>query len=353
MKPKTQAAIKPAAQATLADVAKEAGVGIATASRVVNGGLNVSPKTLLRVQAAVRRLGYLPNHAARILKGGRTKTIGLLVPSIADAFFASCADSADTVARAHDSLLIFAVSKNDQELEMSTLAVLMRHRPDGLLLVPAGSGSPRLRRFIKEAAMPVVTFDRPLPGCPAVLTGNYEAVREATQHLLDHGRQRILCFAGEPELFTIRERIRGYRDAVEQAGLAPWIDTRLASDASSAEPLLQEHFGSRRKQERPDAIFTLKNSATVATYEALQHFGIAVPREVALIGFDDFDLASTLRPAVTVVQQPIEEVGKHAAELLFARLTDGGGDEAKRSRAPVLLQNRLVVRSSCGCNPDG
>ena len=344
--------MRPAAHPTLADVAEEAGVGIATASRVVNGGLNVSAKTLVRVQAAVRRLGYLPNHAARILKGGRTKTIGLVVPSIADAFFASCAEAADAVARAHDSLLIFAVSKNDQELEMSTLAVLMRHRPDGLLLVPAGAGSMKLRRFVKQSTVPVVTFDRPLPGCPAVLTGNYQAAFDATQHLIGHGRKRILCFAGEPELFTISERIRGYRDAVTQAGLPMLIDASLGGDGDAAEPLLRAHLGRHRgRRKRLDAIFTLKNHATIATYQALQELKIDVPREVALVGFDDFDLACTLRPAVTVVQQPIEDVGRRAAELLFARLGQRAGEGLKpRGRLALVLQNRLVVRSSCGCN---
>ncbi len=237
---------------------------------------------------------------------------------------------------------------------MSTLAVLMRHRPDGLLLVPAGAGSARLRRFVKQSAVPVVTFDRPLPGCPAVLTGNYQAAYDATQHLIDHGRKRILCFAGDPELFTIAERQRGYRDAVKQAGLQPLIDTALEESGSSAEPLLRAHLGRHRgKKERPDAIFTLKNRATVATYQALQQLQIDVPGDVALIGFDDFDLAGTLRPAVTVVQQPIEDVGRHAAELLFAQLTEGtgsGGGKPSRRR-PLLLENRLVVRSSCGCNP--
>ncbi len=344
--------MKRTAHPTLADVAEEAGVGIATASRVVNGGVNVSAKTLARVQTAVRRLGYMPNHAARILKGGRTKTIGLVVPSIADSFFASCADAADAVARAHDSLLIFAVSKDDPELEMSTLAVLMRHRPDGLLLVPAGAGSLQLRRFVKQSAVPVVTFDRPLPGCPAVLTGNYQAAFDATQHLIDHGRKRVLCFAGEPELFTISERIRGYRDAVQQAGLPAFVDIALGGDEGSAERLLRAHLGSHRgKKERPDAIFTLKNRATVATYQALQELKVDVPREVALIGFDDFDLACTLRPAVTVVQQPIEDVGRRAAELLFERLAQSGGEARKpRSRPPLLLESRLIVRTSCGCN---
>ncbi|WP_158615459.1 LacI family DNA-binding transcriptional regulator [Acidipila sp. EB88] len=333
---------------TLADVARASGVGIATVSRVVNGGVNVSPETLKKVQRAVRRLGYLPNHAARILKGGRTKTIGLLIPSIADSFFSSCAGTAGEVAQAHDSLLLFAESNNDPALELSNLAVLMQHRPDGLLLVPSSASNRALRLFVQQSPVPIVTLDRPFPGCAAVLTNSFEAAREATLHLVGHGRKRILCLAAEPSLYTIRERLRGYSDAMLAAGLPSLIDTSLAIGAHNAETLIQGHLGSRTP---PDAIFTLKNSATTAAYQALQRLKLNIPREIALIGFDDFELAGMLRPALTVVQQPIEDVGRRAAELLFAQLgsDDGSTPPASLRRTRLVLPNRLLLRSSCGC----
>ena len=331
---------------TLSDVARVAEVGVGTASRAINGGLNVSPVTLKKIEAAIRKLGYVPNHAARMLKGGRTKTIGLLVPSIADSFFAHCAEAAEEVARAHDSLLIVAVTGNEPKNEMTDLTVLMRHRPDGLLLVPSGCPAKPFAALLKQIAVPIVTFDRPLPesGCMGVITDNYHSARNATAHLIEHGYRRILCFGGEQELYTIRERLRGYRDAMKQAKLPRLIDTGFRGDAASAVASLKRRMAGA---DPPEAIFSLKNSTTIATFQALQQLDVAVPGRVALLGFDDFELASTLRPAVTVVAQPVAEVGRRAAELLFGLLARAGGRRVRHE--PVVLASRLVVRASCGC----
>ena len=340
-------ATKKSFQPTLADVARTAGVGVATASRALNGGTHVSPQTHKRVESAIRQLGYQPNHAARILKGGRTKTVGLLVPSIADSFFASCAEAAGMVARMHDSLLIVAASHNDRETEMSSLSVLMRHRPDGLLLVPSNAESRALASFIRNSGIPIVTFDRPIASAGAsVLTDNFEAARAGTEHLLEHGHKRILCLGAEPHLYTIRERLRGYRQAMSDAGLAPLESMTL--DETAATKSLRVLLNG---PEPPEAIFTVKNSATIATFQALQELNVEVPSRLALLGFDDFALASTLRPTVSVVQQPIEEVGRKAAELLFAQLESAmGGDGTERMRRkPLVLSSRLVLRASCGC----
>jgi LacI family transcriptional regulator len=340
---------KTGVHSTLADVARMAGVGLATASRAVNGGTNVSPTTLKKVESAIRQLGYMPNEAARVLKGARTRSIGLLVPSIADSFFASCTEAAGEIARAHDSLLIVAVSNNHRDTEMGSLEVLMRHRPDGILIAPADASSERLRSFMRNRSVPIVAFDRPLlgGGCASVITDNFVAARDATIHLIEHGYKRILCLGGEAELYTIKERLRGYRAAMEEAGLPLLIDATL-SDAASAEHSLKSHLAGRKP---PHAIFTLKNSATIATFQAMQRLGVSVPSSVALLGFDDFALAGTLRPSISVVQQPIEDLGRKAAELLFAQLEHihGSNRSRKLSDEPMVLPNRLLLRNSCGC----
>src|ERR1700676_4928299 len=122
---------------TLSEVARKAGVGNTTVSRVINGGHRVSPKTLAHVRRVIEAMGYRPNQAARVLKGDRTKTIGLIIPSIADPFFSSCAEAAEAVARANDSLLIVTGSHNDPHTEMENLNILMSHRVDGLIIAPA------------------------------------------------------------------------------------------------------------------------------------------------------------------------------------------------------------------------
>ncbi len=337
---------------TLVDIARAAGVGLGTASRVINGGENVSAATLDKVQAAIRLLRYEPNHTARMLRGGRTKMVGLLVPSIADSFFSSCAEAAEEVARQNDSLLIVAVSNNDPAVELEKLSVLTRQRPDGLLIAPADNMGTRFRTFVRSLTLPVITLDRPVPGIPGVLTDNYEAARKATAHLLNHGYRRILCYTGEPHLFTIKERMRGYCDEMKQHGLATLMDTSFNENEAEAEQRVVRYM---RGLSRPDAIFTLKNSATIATFQILQRLQIAVPQQLALFGFDDFLLAGTLQPSISVVQQPIYDVGRKAAELLFKTLETAQSGaailQAKRVK-PIVLNCLLVPRASCGCQAD-
>ena len=337
---------------TLLEVARLAGVGVGTASRVVNGGINVSASTMRKVNSAIQQLGYMPNHAARMLKGGRAKTIGLLVPSISDYFFASCAEAAGRVAKSHDSLLIVAVTMNLSGAEIGSLDVLMRHRPDGLLVVPSDPDNKELARCIRNSAVPVVAFDRPLfgGGCLSVITDNFEAARNATLHLIEHGYKRILCFSSEPELYTIRERLRGYRQAMEEAGLPPLMDTSL-DDTALVSRLLTAHLNGHRP---PDAVFTLKNSSTSTVVQALHQLRISIPSSLALLGFDDFELAATLHPSISVVQQPIEDVGRKAAELLFDQLEGHYSirDLREMRKEPVVLANRLVLRRSCGCKEE-
>jgi LacI family transcriptional regulator, galactose operon repressor len=337
---------------TLSQVARAAGVGTTTVSRVINGGFRVHPKTLARVRRVIEEMGYLPNHAARVLKGDRTKTIGIIVPSIADPFFSSCAEAAQAVARANDSLLIVTASHNDPHIEIENVNILVSHRVDGLILAPANSRSQALREMLERLSIPVITIDRPISNSniPSVVTNNFKGARFATQHLIEHGYKRIVCLTGESTLFTIQERIRGYRAAVESAGLIYTLNTSI-KDYKSAEYSIESMLAGSNP---PDALFTLKNSTTIFAFEALQKLNVAVPQRVALLGFDDFELASTVRPSISVVQQPVEEIGRVTAELLFEQLLGkrnaGGAPPAKRTKQ-VMLETHLIQRASCGCLP--
>jgi len=312
----------------------------------------VSPKTLAHVRRVIETLGYMPNEAARTLKGHRTKTIGLVIPSIADPFFSSCAEAVQAIARTNDSLLIVTVTANDSRTELDNLKVLIRHRVDGLIIVPADSQSHALRDLLDRVAIPVVAIDRPVANSSitSVVADNFKGAMTATQHLIDHGYKRIVCLTGESTLYTIRERINGYRKAVESANL-PFILETSVKDYKSAEYAIKSLLD---EQHPPDAIFALKNSTTIYAFEALQKFNIAVPQSLALLGFDDFELASTVRPSISVIQQPVEEIGRRAAEILFEKLFDQRGtdspDSSKQARQ-IKLKTCLIQRSSCGCAP--
>jgi LacI family transcriptional regulator len=337
---------------TLSEVARKAGVGTTTVSRVINGGHRVNPKTMARVLHVIETLRYTPNQAARILKGDRTRTVGLVIPSIADPFFSSCAEAVQVIARANDSLLIVMTTQNDPHAEIEGVNVLMRHRAEGLIIAPSNWQSPALRNILQQIAMPVVAMDRPVSGSavPSVVADNYVGAHLATRHLIEHGCKRIVCLTGETTLYTIRERIRGYREAMESARLPCILDTSI-KDYKSAEYAIESMFAAGNP---PDALLTLKNSTTIHTFEALQKHNVTIPGSVALLGYDDFELAATLRPSISVVQQPIEEIGRIAAELLFERLVDrqSSGRPANRIRPQqIQLKTRLIRRSSCGCSP--
>jgi len=295
----------------------------------------------------------MPNQAARVLKGDRTKTIGLIIPSIADPFFSSCAEAAQAVARSNDSLLIVTASHNDPHIEIENINILTSHRVDGLIIAPANSRSQALRDLLNRLSVPVVAIDRPVSNSsiPSVLTDNFKGARFATRHLIEHhGYKRIVCLTGESTLFTIQERIRGYRAAVESAGLTYALNTAI-KDYKSAEYAIESMLDGANP---PDALFTLKNSTTIFAFEALQKLNVHVPKSVALLGFDDFELASAVRPSISVVQQPVEEIGRVTAELLFEQLfgrRNAGLSAHSRRTRQVTLETRLIQRSSCGCTP--
>jgi LacI family transcriptional regulator len=342
---------KRSAPPTVSEVARAAGVGTTTVSRVINGGDRVSPKTLAHVQRVIQKLGYRPNQAARVLKGHRTKTIGLVIPSIADPFFSSCAEAVQAVALANDSLLIVTASHNDPHAEIENLEILISHRVDGLIVAPANSHGEPLRDLLKRISIPIIAVDRPVTGSlvESVVTDNFEGARLATQHLIGHGYRRIVCLTGESTLFTIQERIRGYRAAMESAGLTSTLNTSV-KDYRSAEYAIESMLAGPNP---PDALFTLKNSTTIYAFEVLQKLNVSVPKSIALLGFDDFELAATVRPSISVVQQPVEEIGRVAAELLFDRLLGNGNARTPvKSKRPqqTTLETRLIQRSSCGCS---
>lgn len=294
----------------------------------------------------------MPNQAARVLKGDRTRTIGLIIPSIADPFFSSCAEAAQAVARANDSLLIVTTTQNDPHTEIENLNILTSHRVDGLLIAPANSQSKALRDLLDRLSVPVVAIDRPVSNSSvvSVVTDNFKGAKSATRHLIDHGYKRIACLTGESTLFTIQERIRGYRAAVDSAGLVFTLNTSI-KDYRSAEHAIESLLAGANPF---DALFTLKNSTTIYAFEVLQKLNVQVPKTVALLGFDDFELASTVRPSISVVQQPVEEIGRIAAELLFEQFlgerNTGLPARFKRTQR-VTLETRLIPRSSCGCSP--
>lgn len=326
---------------TVSDVAREAGVGTTTVSRVINGGHYVNPKTMSRVQDVIARLSYQPSQAARALKSLKTRSIGLIVPTLRDAFFAEIASAVQEVTKRRGYVLLVLASEDDQLQETAELNFFRSYRVDGMLVVAPRAQSPEFNACLRALSIPIVAVDRPLsPQNTAVLCDNYDASRRAVQHLLDHGRRRIMCLGGDPGLYTIQERVRGYEDVLRSAALAP---NRIpAADPAAIPKHLQKQF--LQNGERPDAIFALTGAAATHSYEFLSDAKISIPSEVALLGFDDFPLSGVLRPAVSVIRQPTMDIGTIAAKTLLDEMEAGAATPRK-----IILETTFLERASCGC----
>src|SRR5260370_20854160 len=220
----------PIKRATLKDVARVADVGSMTVSRTINGHPYVSTETAKRVHAAIRQLEYRTNQAARILTGQLSKSIGLIVPDLADSFFSVVSHAVQETARESGYLVWLAASNDDPAIEAAQVEQMTHHPVDGILLVPVDSKHKYLKT-VAEGATPVVTIDRPIDVATSDSVGveNRAGARMAVEHLIGHGYKRIVCMATNRHLFTIKERLLGYEEGVREAKLPRPKEVRLQS----------------------------------------------------------------------------------------------------------------------------
>lgn len=333
--------IKKSQVPTLVDVAREADVSLKTASRVLNNSKNVSEEKALRVRAVMERLGYRPNELARGLKAQRSAAIGMIVPDLSDPFIANAVHAVQEVARVNGYVVILASSGGDLDLERSEIVGLVSRQIDGLIVAPADSRKDSFSDIIPKGVH-VVTFDQVIrhTDLDSVTVTNRRSAREATEHLVRQGCRRIVAIGARPHLYTCQERMTGYRAGMKAASLEPKVCFVKYESMITAEWLQQQVFSSPRA----DAIFTLNWACTMLTLRGLRQLGKTAGRDIAMLSFDDFDLADMLTPSLSVVLQPAEMLGREAATLIFERLM--GREGPSRS---VVLPTTLVLRESCGC----
>jgi LacI family transcriptional regulator len=332
----------PPKRATLEDVARAAGVGPMTVSRTINGHPYVAEETAKKVRAAIRRLGYRPNHAARMLTGQLSRSIGLIVPDIADTFFSVVSHAVQETARESGYLVWLAASDEDPTIEAAQVEMMTHHPVDGILLVPSDSRNGYLKT-LASGTTPIVTIDRPIEIAKTDSVGveNRRGARLAVEHLIQHGYKKITCIAANSHLLTIKERIAEYKESMRRAKLSCPKELRVSSP-SSVKSALSELFKSRS---RPDALFTANNASTIWVIETLQELNIEMGKDVALVGFDDVAFFTLIAPPVTAVRQPAAELGSMAARLLLQRING----EFKASNIRTVLPVTLTIRESCGC----
>lgn len=328
---------------TIDDVAREAGVSIATVSRVLNKTGPVAEATAARVEEAVAALHYVPHAGARGLAGGQRRTIGLIFPGLADEFLSELLKGVERQFQDEGyKLLLYATGWQQEELALADIP-LGEHNTDGLL-VYAGSLSEAVLRYFYERPFPLVLLHQSAPAglaVPSVTFENKEGARQAVAHLLACGRRRIVYLRGPEGNEDSFWRERGYEEALAAYGLTPEpalvtqgdFDEQVAETAVAQ--LLQAGLAF-------DAIFAGDDKSANGALYALQQADKRVPEDVALVGFDDARFSRYLSPPLTTVRAPIEESGRLAAEKL-AKLIRGEAVELL-----TLLPTELVVRESCG-----
>jgi LacI family transcriptional regulator, galactose operon repressor len=316
----------------MSDVARLAGVSIKTVSRVVNDEPGVHADTARRVVAAIERLGFRRNVGAlNLRRGSSTGTIGIVLEDVANPFYSGITRAAEEVARRFGRQVLTGSSDEDPARERELSLEFCARRVDGLIVIPAGRAHGYLVPEI-ASGMPVVFVDRP-PGDVAVdtvLVDNLAGTASAVAHLAAHGHRRIAFLGDAPSIFTAAERLRGYREGCATAGLR--YDERLVAmgphTQDTVHDLLTDDGGAT-------AVITGNNRITVLALRALA----GRTARPALVGFDDFELADLLDPPVSVVSLDPAELGRAAAELLFARL-DGDDSPPRRIVLPVRLTPR-------------
>lgn len=329
----------------MADVAKLAGVGKMTVSRLLSGSAHVSKDTADRVQRAIRLLNYQPNELARSLRSVHSKTIALILPYLHDPFFATCAHAVSRVAAQNGYSVLITTSDENTEVEQEQVRMMLRRRIDGMVIIPAPHEDGYLRGE-EFARVHVVTLDRPAPDArfDSVTVNNRAGARTGVHHLIEHGHRRIVFVGLAKSLFTMQSRYAGYKEAMSKAGL-PVLDYLECTSQERAIAGLREWISQR---ERPTALFAGNNLVMRHLLHALNGMQIEIPDQMALAGFDDFDMADVLQPALTVVRQPVHQMGEMAANLLFQRIAR---NEYPGKGQRVILPTELVVRRSCGCRP--
>lgn len=311
-------------------------------SRVVNGSRRVTPEVERKVRAAIERIGYIPNEAARILKGTRSSVLGLIVPDLADPFFAACCSAIQQTAWEAGFMMLMAASAHREELERRETEIMVQRRVAGLLAVAVGGEN---QHFVaaQKAGVHVVALDRPIRNVETdvFMVDNREASLRATRHLIEHRHRNIICIADEERIYTRAERVAGYSEAMRAAKLKPRV-CLVGSMTGSLADQLALHLDAKR---RPTAIFATSNVLAIDVLRELQRWEIRIPEDIALLCFDDFSTATLVTPTITVVQQPIALLGQRAAQMLIDRLQM----TVQQPAADVVLPTELIVRRSCGC----
>ncbi len=327
------------------DVARKAGVSTATVSRVLSDFPGVREKTKIQVLKAVEKLNYEINAVARSLRQKKTNSIGIIVGNVLSQFYSVIAKSVEDTANKFGYHTILCNGDENPEKELEYLKVLKSNRVDGIILTPTGKNSEYVQNLINSRTK-VVLLDRLIEGvdCDAVLVDNTIGAYKAVKHLIDQGYRKIGIVDGYLDRTTGAERLKGYLQAIEDAGIAK--DDSLIKIGNfkkeSGKKLTKELL---EQSNRPEAIFTTNIDMSIGALIAIKEMGLTIPDDIGIVCFDDSDWALILEPPITVIRQPVYQLGSMAAELLIKKI-ESKRKKVKKTPSIATLETELIIRES-------
>ena len=337
---------------SISDIARKAGVSVSTVSFVMNDKavkMRISREVITKVENVAREMGYRPNQLARGLRTGKTKTIGLIVENISNAFFACLAKTIEDEAKKYDYKVVYCSTDNDEAKARDLINMLSQRQVDGYIIVPTLHLADDIRKLQAENK-PVVLIDRYFPEhaeIPSVLVDNYGGVTEGMEYLIAKGYRKIALVTIEAEMAHMHDRLQAYYDVLNRHGIL--LDKRLIKLVPYGyvhEAALEEvmDFLSTEGKEI-DAVFFLTNYLGVLGIETIKNLQIKVPEDMAVLCFDDNDIFRLYTPTISVIRQPIAEIGQKAMSSLMERLKHTGPEEFPEN-APIKLTAELLPRES-------
>lgn len=323
------------------DVAARANVAVGTVSRVINEHPSVTPEVRERVRLVISELGYHPDPLARSLRSKVSRLIGIVIPDLINPFFAELVQYAEETATAKGHHVIFMTSHGDPSREAEALAQLANRKVGGIVLVPSNG----FRKSKTLKGLPMVIVDRLVEGLPGISANHRSGARLAVEYLLKLGHRRIGCIAGPADSLPARDRLAGYRDALdtcpEAVGASAGLITQAAFDYDSGRTAGTSLLAMARN-ERPTAIFTSSDQQGIGCIRAANDLGIPVPTALSVLSFDGVHLAEIVTPRLTVIRQPLRAIATAAVQAILS----GDVDDARQ-----LLECELIVGETTATPP--
>lgn len=329
--------------ATMKDIARRTGLGLATISSYFNGG-NVREKNRKKIEEAIEELHYEVNEVARGLKTNATKTIGVVIPELNNVFCSEIITGMEDVLRSHGYATIICDCRTDRNLEKEAVEFLTRKRVDGIINMPVDVSGTHLKAF-DRTGKPIVIIDRKIQGlsCDSVLVDNERAAEDAVEFLMENGHRNIGIIVGPQEIFTAQERLKGYYAAHEKRGIPVQEsliyhgDYIIQGGVKGLEELV-------KKNPQMTAVFVTNYEMTMGAVIGINELGIRMPKELSMIGFDNLQFARACSPKLTIVSQPTEAIGEKVAQMILSRL--GVGEETEEKTVTLKLQTEIIMGKS-------